>query len=96
MEVVTEETICKEIICIKTKMFGNVGPTACIEPPKKATQTIGQEGPCNVLRFGSDRRGIASYGMFVEAAEEDELTLEKAILVHARPAVCIGPPKRPA
>ena len=45
----------EEIICMETEMFGNVGPVACIEPPKRATHTAGQAGPANVLRFGSDQ-----------------------------------------
>ena len=76
-------------------MFGNVGPAACIEPPKRATQAVGQAGPANVLRFGSDQWAITSYGMSVEAAAEDEFTLENNICGNARPTTCIGPPKRP-
>ena len=32
--------------------------------------------------------------MFVEAAEEDELTMENSISENARPPACIGPQKR--
>ena len=89
------EVAAEEIICMQIEMFGNVGPVACIEPRKRATQTAGQAGPANVLRFGSDQQGITSYRMSVEATEEDELTLENSISGNARPATCIGPPKRP-
>ena len=61
-------------------VFGNVGFAACIEPPKRPTHTAGQARPSNVLRFGSDQQGIASCGMSVEAAEEEELTMEKVFL----------------
>ena len=76
-------------------MFGNVGPAACIEPSKRATQTTGQARLANVLHFGSDQWAITSCRMSVEAAEEDELTLENSISGNARPTACIGPPKRP-
>ena len=84
------EAAAEEIICMETEMFGNVGLGACIEPPKRATQTADQVGTTNVLRFGNDQRGITSCGMSVEAAEEDELTLENSISGNARPAACIG------
>ena len=89
------EAAAEGIICMETKMFGNVGPAACIEPPKRATQTAGHARPANVLHFGSDQRAITSCRMSVEAAEEDEFTLENSIFGNARPAACIGPPKRP-
>ena len=57
------EAAAEEIVCMETNMFGNVGPTACIEPPKRPTRVVGQVGPSNVLLFESDQRGIASYGM---------------------------------
>ena len=44
----------EEIICMEIEMFRIVGPVACIEPPKRATQTVGQARPTNVLHFGSD------------------------------------------
>ena len=89
------QAAAEEIICMETEMLGNVGPAACIEPPKRATLIASQAGPANVLRFGSDQRAITSCGMSVEAAEEDEFTLENNISGNARPAAWIGPPKRP-
>ena len=89
------EAAAEGIICMETEIFGNVGPTACIGAPKRATQNAGQAAPPNVLHFGSDQRAITNCGMSVEAAEEDEFTLENSISGNVRPAACIGPPKRP-
>ena len=89
------EAVAEEIACIEINMFGNVGTATCIEHPKRPTHTASQAKPSNVLHFGSDQRGIANYMMSVDAAEEEELTMEKSISRIARPADCTRPPKRP-
>ena len=48
------EAAAEEIMCMETKIFGNVGYVVCIEPPKRPTHIVGQTGPSNILRFGSD------------------------------------------
>ena len=45
-----------------TNMYENVGSAACIEPPKRQTHTVGQVGPSNILRFGSDQQGSPATG----------------------------------
>ena len=75
--------------------FGNVRLAACIEPPKRPTQTASQVGPSFLQHFGSDQQDIGSCKMSVEAAEEEELFMGKSILGNSRPTCCIGPPKRP-
>ena len=52
------EAIEEEILCMETNLFGNVGPTACIEPPKRPTQTAGHARPSNASHFGSDYWGL--------------------------------------
>ena len=71
------ETAVEEIVCMETNVFGNVGPAAYIEPLKRPTHTTSQARPSNVLHFGSEQRGIASYRIFVEVAEEQELSMEE-------------------
>ena len=73
------EAAAEKTMRIESNMLRYVGPATCIEPPKRPTHTAGQAEPSNVMRFGSDQWGIANYRMSVEAAEEDELIIEKII-----------------
>ena len=79
---------------METYLFGYVGLAAHIEPSKRSTQFARQVGPSNVMRFGSDQKGISHYMMFVEEAEEEEFTMDKSISGNVRPTPYIGPPKR--
>ena len=90
------ETLEEEIVCIETNIFGNVGHATCIEPPKMPAQTAGQAGSSNVLSFVSDQWGIRSCRRSMEAAESEELTMEKSISANVRPATYTGPPNRSA
>ena len=49
---------------------GNTRPPACTRPPRIPAQTAGYAGPSNVLHSASDQRGIASYRISMEVAEE--------------------------
>ena len=73
------ETTKEEIVCMETNVLGNVRSVACIGPPKRLAQTIVHARQSDVLRFASDQWGIDSSRRFVEATEEEELTLEKSI-----------------
>ena len=44
----------KEIVCMEIDIVEYVGPTACIEPPKRPTQTAGHATPSDVLCFAND------------------------------------------
>ena len=57
------ETAEEEIVCMETNIFRNVGLAACIEPPKRPTQTAGQAESSNVLSSVSDQRGMISGGL---------------------------------
>ena len=89
------EAAAEEIMCMETKIFGSVGPVACIEPPKKPAQVAGHARSSDVLRFGGDRCGIGSCTMSVEAAEEEVQCMERSTSGNVRPATCTRPPKRP-
>ena len=58
---------------------GNVEPTACIEPPKRPTQTTSHAKPSNVLLFGRDQLGMGIYRMSVETAEEEIQFMGKSV-----------------
>ena len=70
----------EEVLSMEENVFGNVRPATCTGSPKKSAQIADRVGPSDVLRFASDKRGIASYRMFVEAGEEGDLTWEKVFL----------------
>ena len=89
------EAAAEEIICMETKILGNVGPATCIEPPKRATQTVSQAGLANVLHFRSDQRGIGSYRRSLEATEEEIQCIEENDSGNVGPTAYTGPQKRP-
>ena len=88
------ETPAEEIVCMETSMFGNVGFAACIEPPKRPTHTTVQARTSFVLHFGSGHLGIASCGMSVEVAEEQELSMEENDFGNLGLVACTRAPKR--
>ena len=88
------ETVEEEIICMKTNMFGNVGPAAYIQPLKRPAQTACQAGSSNFLSFVSNQRGIGNCRRSMEGAEDEELTIKKIIFPNVRLAACTRPPKR--
>ena len=90
------ETVEEEIVCMETNIFENVGPAACIEPPKRRTQAVGQARSSNVLSFVSDHRGIGSCKRSIKVAEDEELIMEKSTFANVIPIAYTRPPKRPA
>ena len=90
------ETVEEEIICMETNIFGNVGLAAYSEPPRRPAQTASQARSSNILSFVSDQLGFGSCRRSMEAAEDEELTIEKIICVNVRRTAYTGPPKRPA
>ena len=89
------EAAVEEVLIVGKSASGNARPPACTEPPRMPAQTVGYAGPSNVLRSASDQRGIASYRMSVEAAEEEVQCMERSTSGKMRPAASTGPPKRP-
>ena len=86
----------EEVLIVGKSASGNARPPACTGPPRMPAQTAGYAGPSNVLRSASDQRGIASYRMSVEAAEEEVQCMERNRSGNLRPVACTRPPKRPA
>ena len=72
-----------------------MGPAAYSDPPKRPVQIAGQVGSSNVLSIVSDQWGIGNCRRSMEAAKDEELSIEKSIFANVRPAACTGPPKRP-
>ena len=82
-------------LTLENSIFGNARPAACIGPPKRPIQTANQAGPSNVLRFGSDQRGIGCCRRSVEAAEEEIQCIEENDFGNVGLIACTGPQKRP-
>ena len=86
----------EEVFTVGESVSGNARPPACTRPPRMSAQTAGYAGPSNVLCPASDQRGIASYRMSVEAAEEEVQCMERNRSGNLRPVAYTRPPKRPA
>ena len=56
---------------MKRNNSGNVTTVAYTRPPTRLAQTVGHARPSDVLRFASGQRGISSYKVSVETAEEE-------------------------
>ena len=71
----------EEIVCMETNAFGNVRPLARIDSPKRPTQTASEARQSNILRFGSDQRGIGSCKDMQRGCAGEHFTHGKQILV---------------
>ena len=55
--------------------YANVRHAICTAPLERPTHTENHAGQSNVLPFEQDNRGICSFRMAVESAEEEEICI---------------------
>ena len=82
-------------LTMENSISGHARLVAYTGPLKRQAQTANHAGPFNVLHCGSDQRGIGSYIMSVEAAEEEVQCMEENGFGNVGPAACTIRPKRP-